>query len=111
MKSLSDLQVCKLVFVLAIVVIIVSSSPNKEAMKLENLEGYCSKESCQELRERVESLEKTVRTIVAALSSNDDKNPNLNFLRKPFEKHQDVASLIINESGIVIHTDIRKQCF
>jgi len=50
-------------------VIIVSSSSNEEASKFENLKGYCSKESCQEIRARVESLEKTVRTIVAALSS------------------------------------------
>jgi len=78
----------------------VSSSPKEEGLKLENSEGYCSKESCQELRERVESLEKVVRTIVAVLSSNDDTNPISNTLRKSVGKHQNLTSLIINGSGI-----------
>ncbi len=95
MKSLSDLQICKLIFVLAMMITFVSSSPNKERLKLENSEDDCSKESCQELRERVESLEKAVRTIVAALTSNDDTNvPS-----KSFENHQDIAMHINKSSG------------
>lgn len=85
---------------------LVSSSANEDAAKLDNSDGYCSKESCQELRERVESLEKAVRTIVAVISSYDDTNPNSNTPRNSVGKHQDVTSLIINRSGISIYVNI-----
>ena len=54
----------------------VTSFPNEEIAskkaRLENEKSYCSQESCQELRERVESLEEVVRAMVSTLS--DEKN-------------------------------------
>ncbi len=47
---------------------------------------YCGQETCQELRERVESLEETVRSIISALS--DEKNTN-------FTKIEAVSSPVI----------------
>jgi len=99
MKNLSHLQFFKLVIILVMMAILVSSLPNEEAMKLENSEGCCSKGLCQELRERVESLEKTVRTIVASLSSKDDTNPSTNVPGKSFGNHQDNIAMHINESS------------
>lgn len=49
----------------------VASFPNEDILsttfRVENEELYCSKESCQELRERVESLEEAFRERVASL--------------------------------------------
>jgi len=42
---------------------------------VDNEEIYCTKESCQELRERVESLEEAFRAIVSALS--EERNQHL----------------------------------
>ena len=50
--------------------ILVSSLPNEDVLSTvtENTKSYCSQESCQELRERVESLEAAIRAIVSTLS-------------------------------------------
>lgn len=54
----------------------VGSSPNEgiasKTVRLENEQPYCSLESCQELRDRVESLEEVVLSMVSTLS--DEKN-------------------------------------
>ena len=48
----------------------ISSAPESAAINSKS--NNCSQDSCQELRERVESLEEAVRAIVSALS--DEKN-------------------------------------
>lgn len=68
---------------------VVGSSSNDvgaSTSKLKNAGLYCSQETCQELRERVESLEKTVKAIISSLSY--DKNRNFATISKNMMENQ-----------------------
>jgi len=58
---------------------------------------HCSQESCQELRERVESLEEAVRAIVSALS--DEKNRHFTKVSKKIGKNRAVRSVLSPSSS------------
>ena len=74
-------------------------SANEEVSKMGLLNGeepYCSLESCQELRERVESLEVTVRAIVSALS--DEENRHFESVSQKIRKNRAARSVILPSS-------------
>ncbi len=73
-------------------------SANEEVSKmgLVNGEDYCSLEACKELRERVESLEETVRAIVSALS--DKKNHNFVSVSQKTGKNRAIRSVLFPSS-------------
>ena len=54
---------------------------------------YCSQESCQELRERVESLEEAFRAFVSALS-NDEANRHFSTVSRKMSKNRAVQSIL-----------------
>lgn len=72
-----------------------SPSPNEEVSKMGFANGeepYCSLESCQELRKRVESLEGAVRAIVSALS--DEKNRHFISVSQKIGENRAVRSVL-----------------
>lgn len=76
-----------------------SSLPNEETFVFEsvksdeNLDDFCSQESCQELRWRVETLEEAVRIIVSSLL--EQKNPHFaNTISRKIGKNPAVRSVL-----------------
>jgi len=74
----------------------VASFPNEDisstAFEADNEELYGSKESCQELRERVESLEEAVRAIVSTLS--DESLQHFTAVIEKSSKNRGVQSVL-----------------
>ena len=72
---------------------------------LESEDLYCSQESCQELRERVESLEEAFRAFVSALSNtNDEANRHFATVSRKMSRNRAVQSLLSASASTNIRT-------
>jgi len=87
-----------------------SSSHHEESIQIKSSVTQshdCGQETCQELRERVESLEETVRSIISAFS--DEKDPNFTKIGQKFRRSRAVQSSANQEKGN--HSDEKSKIF
>jgi len=91
--------------------VLVSSLPNEDVSSAsvtevtpENTDPYCTQETCEELRERVASLEEAVRAIVTALSG---ETSNQQFKTK-FGKNRAVQS-VLSAASLSASDDVQEE--
>jgi len=97
----------------SLLVVLVSSLPNEDISSAtvtevtpENTDPYCTQETCEELRERVASLEEAVRAIVTALSS---ETRNQHEFKTKFGKNRAVQSVLSAAASISASDDVQEE--
>ncbi len=96
----------------SLLVVLVSSLPNEDISSAtvtevtpENTDPYCTQETCEELRERVASLEEAVRAIVTALSS---ETRNQHEFKTKFGKNRAVQS-VLSAASLSASDDVQEE--